>query len=79
MDGVDLEFEDGALKEIAHEALKRGTGARALRGIIEAIMLDVMFEVPSRPESIERVIVPKNVLSKGVEPIIVVSEERQAS
>jgi ATP-dependent Clp protease ATP-binding subunit ClpX len=47
VDGVDLEFERDALDAIADEALKRSTGARALRTIIEEIMLDVMFEIPS--------------------------------
>jgi len=47
-DGVELEFADDALEEIAEQALKRGTGARALRTIIEEVMLDIMYEVPSR-------------------------------
>jgi ATP-dependent Clp protease ATP-binding subunit ClpX len=47
-DGVELEFADDALEEIAEQALARGTGARALRTIIEEVMLDIMYEVPSR-------------------------------
>src|SRR5574340_76306 len=47
-DGVDLEFSQDALEEIAEQALSRGTGARALRTIIEEVMLDIMYEVPSR-------------------------------
>jgi len=47
-DGVDLEFTHDALEEIAQQALSRGTGARALRTIIEEVMLDIMYEVPSR-------------------------------
>ncbi|HWP32051.1 MAG TPA: ATP-dependent Clp protease ATP-binding subunit ClpX [Fimbriimonadales bacterium] len=79
IDGVELIFEEGALREIAQEALRRGTGARALRQIIESIMLDVMFEVPSRGR-VERVIVPSNVLSEKASPIIYPSEEElQAS
>ena len=50
LDNVELVFEDGALAAIAQEALRRKTGARALRTIIEEIMLDVMFDVPSDPE-----------------------------
>lgn len=79
MDGVDLQFEPGSLREIAHEALQRGTGARALRGIIENIMMDVMFEVPSLNERVERVVVPDKVLSEQLAPIIIPAEERQAS
>ena len=47
-DGVDLEFSEDALEAIAEQALARGTGARALRTIIEEVMLDIMYEVPSR-------------------------------
>ena len=50
MDGVELKFEDEAIDLIAKEALKRKTGARALRSIVEEIMLDVMYEVPSRAD-----------------------------
>ena len=48
MDGVDLEFEDGAVAEIAKQAVERGTGARGLRSILEHVMMDLMFEIPSR-------------------------------
>ena len=48
MDGVELEFEPEAIDLIAQEALKRNTGARALRAIVEEIMLDVMYDVPSK-------------------------------
>ena len=50
MDGRKLSFTPDALREIAHKALDRGTGARALRALFEDIMLDLMFELPSRPE-----------------------------
>lgn len=50
MDNVKLEFEAGALDAIAKEAIKRNTGARGLRAIIEGLMLDVMYEVPSRDD-----------------------------
>ena len=48
MDGVDLEFEPEAIELIAKEAIKRKTGARALRSIVEEIMLDVMYDVPAK-------------------------------
>ena len=47
-DGVELEFSRDALEAIAEQALARGTGARALRAIIEEVMLDIMYEVPSQ-------------------------------
>jgi ATP-dependent Clp protease ATP-binding subunit ClpX len=50
LDGVHLKFDDDAVKSIAEEAIKRKTGARALRSIVEEIMLDVMYEVPSRTD-----------------------------
>ena len=46
LDGVDLEFSKDALSELAGLAIKKGTGARALRGILERLMLDVMYEIP---------------------------------
>ncbi len=73
LDGVDLVFEPGALQEIAAEALKRKTGARALRSIIEQIMLDVMYEVPSNLE-IKRVIIPAGVITGDNEPELLTAE-----
>ena len=63
MDGVDLKFEDEAIDLIAKEALKRKTGARALRSIVEEIMLDIMYEVPSK-EDIKEFIVTKEMVEK---------------
>lgn len=59
LDHVELEFEQDALKEIAKKAIERKTGARGLRSIIEGIMLDVMFDLPSR-EDIKNVLSQKN-------------------
>lgn len=56
MDGVDLKFESEAIDYIAKEAIKRKTGARALRSIVEETMLDIMYEVPSKPEIKEFVV-----------------------
>jgi len=64
MDNVKLEFEPGALEEIAREAIKRNTGARGLRAIIESIMLEVMYEVPSRDDVTTCVITEKVVKEK---------------
>ena len=61
MEGVKLRFEDSALKAIAKQAVEKGTGARGLRSIIEHIMLDVMFEAPSRDDIAECVITKKAV------------------
>ncbi|MFA1822522.1 ATP-dependent protease ATP-binding subunit ClpX [Virgibacillus oceani] len=61
MDDVELEFEAEALKEIAVKAIERKTGARGLRSIIEGLMVDVMFELPSR-EDIEKCIITKDTV-----------------
>lgn len=74
LDGVELEVEAGALKEIAAEAIKRKTGARALRAIIESIMLDVMYEVPSA-EGIKKVIVQEGVISDKKRPRMLTADE----
>lgn len=67
LDNVALEFEPGALEAIAREAIKRNTGARGLRAIIEGIMLDVMYEVPSRDDVTDCVITQK-VVEEQVAP-----------
>ncbi|MBU5265747.1 ATP-dependent protease ATP-binding subunit ClpX [Virgibacillus proomii] len=70
MDNVELEFEEEALKEIAAKAIERKTGARGLRSIIEGIMLDVMFELPSR-EDIEKCIITKKTVENNGTPTLV--------
>ncbi len=61
LDGVDLEFEDGALRAIAKQAAKKETGARALRSIIEGFMLDIMYEVP-KDKNIGKVIITQDYI-----------------
>lgn len=79
MDGVELIFEEGALAEVAQEALKRRTGARALRAIIEEVMMDVMYEAPSRSD-VKRVVVPVGVIEAKQPPLLLTEDEvRQAS
>ncbi|MBE7020325.1 MAG: ATP-dependent Clp protease ATP-binding subunit ClpX [Ruminococcaceae bacterium] len=71
-DGVELEFEEDALKEIAAEAIKRNTGARGLRAIVEEIIKDAMFEVPAM-EQVSKVVVTKNAVLKNEKPLLVSS------
>src|SRR5690625_2567845 len=68
MDDVELEFEEDALAEIAKKAIERKTGARGLRSIIESIMLDVMFELPSRQDIKKCVITKDTVIKEGNHP-----------
>ena len=64
MDGVDLEFEPEAIELIAKEAIKRKTGARALRSIVEEIMLDVMYDVPTKENMTKFVVTPDMVKNR---------------
>ncbi|MEA2553147.1 MAG: ATP-dependent Clp protease ATP-binding subunit ClpX [Fimbriimonadaceae bacterium] len=74
IDGVELIFEKGAMREVAREALKRKTGARALRAIIEQVMLDVMYEVPSNMD-VKRVVVPEGIIDEEeVHPILMTED-----
>jgi ATP-dependent Clp protease ATP-binding subunit ClpX len=76
MDGVKLKFQDDALKAIAQQALKRNAGARGLRAILEAAMLDIMYDVPSRP-GIKEVVITSDVIEKGEGPITVYEKEAE--
>src|SRR5713226_3198415 len=69
MEGVHLRFTDGALAAIAREALKRKSGARGLRAIMENIMLDVMYDIPSQP-NIKEVLISEEVVTNKEQPII---------
>ncbi|MHB2153957.1 ATP-dependent Clp protease ATP-binding subunit ClpX [Calditrichota bacterium GD2] len=68
MEGVQLEFEEGALRAIVAKALKRKTGARSLRSIMEDVMLDIMFKAPSM-EGLKSVTITEEVVTKKKEPI----------
>lgn len=77
-ESVDLKFEDAALKAIAQEAIKRNTGARGLRGVIESAMLDIMFEIPSAP-NVKEVIITEDVITKHEKPQLVLGREPKAT
>ena len=74
MDGVSLRFSDGALQAVAHEALRRETGARGLRSILENAMLDIMYQIPS-DEAIREVVINEDVVTKGEQPLTVYKSE----
>ena len=67
LDGVELEFDAGALEAIADQAMLRGTGARGLRAIMEEVLLSVMYEVPSNPDA-ARVLITREVVLENVIP-----------
>lgn len=76
MDGVDLEFQSEALKTIAQEALRRKTGARGLRSILEDIMLEIMYDIPTR-DDIARCVITRDTILKREKPIIVTMERKK--
>ena len=76
LDGVDLEFMEDSLQAIAVEALRRNTGARGLRAIIEDVMLEVMYEVPSRLD-VTKVLVTKDVIEKKEKPLLVTVDAKR--
>ena len=70
LDGVDVEFEPEALSEVAKQAIKLNTGARGLRSILENIMLELMYDVPS-DNTIEKIVITKEVIQKTQKPTII--------
>jgi len=73
LDGVELEFDTDALDEIADQALLRGTGARGLRAILEEVLLNVMYDVPSRTD-IAKVVISGEVVRDSVNPTLIPRE-----
>ncbi len=76
MDQIELEFEDSALEDIAETAMKRSTGARGLRAIMEDLMSDLMFELPSRRD-VKKVIINKEFTSGSGEPRMILRDPRE--
>lgn len=78
IDGVSLEFEEAALRKIANKAIERNTGARGLRSIIENVMLDIMYEIPSRDE-ITKVIITEEIIDGEGKPLLYGDDQRLIS
>ena len=76
LDGIELVFEDGALREIAHQAIEREIGARGLRSIIESIMMKPMFELPSRDDVEKAIITPEFVRGEAELKLILKEEAK---
>jgi ATP-dependent Clp protease ATP-binding subunit ClpX len=76
MEGVDLEFTADSLDAIAGKAIKRKTGARGLRSIIESLLLDTMYALPS-DKSIEKVIVNREIVENGLSPLVIEAEKKK--
>ena len=73
IDGIELEFTEDAIEAIADQAMARDTGARGLRAIMEEVLLNVMYEVPSR-DDVARVVVNAEVVLDNVNPTLVPRE-----
>ena len=78
LDDVELEFEHEALEAIVDKAIERKTGARGLRSILEEIMRDIMFEIPSNPK-IERCVITKATVENGEDPKIFINNKKTSS
>jgi ATP-dependent Clp protease ATP-binding subunit ClpX len=78
MEGVELEFSTDALDELAAQAIKKGTGARALRSLLEKLMLDVMFDVPSR-DDILQIKITRPVVLGDTKPLIRLKADKAAA
>jgi len=76
MEDTKLEFKGNALKEVAKKAINLKTGARGLRSIIENVLMDTMFELPSEPD-IDEVVVNEDVITKGSKPILVHAKKKK--
>lgn len=78
LDGVELEFEDAALKAIVKEAMKRKTGARALRAIMESTMLDIMFNLPQLKD-VRKCIITEDIVKYKKEPLFIYHEIKKTA
>lgn len=76
MDNVDLEFREDALQMIARKALERKTGARGLRAILESVLLDIMYELPSM-QNVNKVVIEASTVSKGAKPLVIYKQEKE--
>ncbi|MCK5652018.1 MAG: ATP-dependent Clp protease ATP-binding subunit ClpX, partial [Gemmatimonadetes bacterium] len=76
LEGIGLTFDPAAIRAIAHKTKKRGTGARGLKAVLEELMRDVMFDVPSRTD-VREVVVTAESVEKGVVPLLVLHPETQ--
>jgi ATP-dependent Clp protease ATP-binding subunit ClpX len=78
MEGVELEIRPTALQAIARKAIKRKTGARGLRSILESALLDIMYELPGL-ENVEKVVVDENMIENAGQPLLIYAEQAKVS
>jgi ATP-dependent Clp protease ATP-binding subunit ClpX len=78
LDDVELEFEERAIEAIARKAIERKTGARGLRAIVEALMMDIMFDIPSL-KGAKKVIISEQVVTSSEKPEIILSGQKKTA
>jgi ATP-dependent Clp protease ATP-binding subunit ClpX len=78
MEGVELEFDHDALEAIVDKAMERGTGARALRSIMERAMMEIMYQLPSR-EQVSRCFIARETIDNGADPVLSFSEQKRSA
>ena len=78
IDGVELEIEPEAVRAVAKKTLERKTGARGLRSILEGIMTDIMYEIPSR-DDVKKCIITKETITEGAQPTLVLGSKGEAA
>jgi len=76
LEGVGLTFDPKALEAVARETIKRGTGARGLRAVLETVMVDIMFDLPSR-EDVREVVITRETIEDGTDPLLILEPEDQ--
>jgi ATP-dependent Clp protease ATP-binding subunit ClpX len=75
---VRLRFSDGALRAVSRQALARKSGARGLRSILENVMLDLMYEIPSR-DDVDECVISEEVIEQGTKPLLVLKQEAESA
>jgi len=78
MEGVELEVRPAALQAIAKKAIKRKTGARGLRSIMENVLLDTMFELPGM-QGVSKMVIDENMIESGSRPLLIYAEQPKVS
>ena len=76
LENVGLTFDPEGLRAVAQKALKRGTGARGLRAILESLMTDIMFDLPAR-DDVGEVVITKECVTESHQPLVVTERARQ--
>ena len=70
MEGAEVDFREGALRAVAQKAMERKTGARGLRSILESVLLDIMYDLPSSSESVAKVVIDASVINGESKPLL---------